>query len=154
MTILGLSASAQALLVAGVAIVGTLVTMAMRALRLPLNTPDRLVAELRLAQVASLVLAFAAATWLGVAAVHEQMGTTVDVMVALLFFAVAATAYLRDPREALTFLAIAFAAHAVIDVLHRPGWLPHGIAPRWFVIGSAVVDALSAALCYLPLLRR
>ena len=154
MTILGLSASGQALLVAGVALVGTLATMAMRALRLSLNTPDRLVAELRLAQVASLVLAFVAATWLGIAAVHEQIGTTIDVMVALLFFAVAATAYLRDPREALTLLAIAFAAHAVIDVLHRPGWLPDGIAPRWFVIGSATVDALAAALCYLPLLRR
>lgn len=154
MTILGLSANGQALLVAGMAMVGTLVTMAIRALRLPLNTADRLVAELRLAQVASLVLAFVAATWLGVAAVHEQIGTTVDVMVALVFFAVAATAYLREPREALTLLAIAFVAHALIDVLHRPGWLPHAVAPRWFVIGSAVTDALAAALCYLPLLRR
>ncbi|MPY87149.1 MAG: hypothetical protein GEU99_04425 [Luteitalea sp.] len=155
MTLVGWSEGSQALLVAGAALVATLVTMAIRTLRVPLNAPDRLVAELRLAQVASLVLAFVAAVWLGVAAVHEhKLGTTLDVMIALLFFAVAATAYLREPREALTLLSIAFASHAVIDVLHRPGWLPPDIAPRWFVVGCAVVDAIAAGLCYLPMVRR
>jgi hypothetical protein len=54
----------------------------------------------------------------------------------------------------LTILALAFAAHAVVDIAHRPGLLPDGIAPRWYAVGCAILDVYIGALCYLPILRR
>ena len=44
--------------------------------------------------------------------------------------------------------------HAIVDVAHRPGLLPEGLAPRWYAIGCAVFDVYIGALCYLPVLRR
>ncbi len=70
------------------------------------------------------------------------------------FLVMAATTLVRDPRHALTILALTFAAHAVFDVAHRPGALPDGIAPGWYLIGCAVYDVYIGALCYLPILRR
>jgi hypothetical protein len=49
---------------------------------------------------------------------------------------------------------MAFAAHALIDILHRPGMLSPDLAPRWFVVGCAVHDVVMGALCYLPVIRR
>ena len=70
------------------------------------------------------------------------------------FLLVGAVTMVREPRQALTIVAIAFAAHAVLDVAHRPGGLPAGLAPRWYSIGCAVYDVYIGALCYLPVLRR
>jgi hypothetical protein len=70
------------------------------------------------------------------------------------FMIVAAWTMMRDPRQALTVLALAFAAHAIVDIAHRPGLLPAALAPRWYAIGCAVYDAYIGALCYFPLLRR
>lgn len=129
--------------------------LSIRALRLPPTDPNRLVAELRLAQLAAVVLAFVAAAYVGLAAAQPAVrGGGLDVALALGFLIVAVTAPLRDPREALVVLAVAFVVHAVGDVLHRPGWLPDGLVPGWYAVGCAVQNAIAAALCYLPLLRR
>ncbi len=127
-----------------------------RTAGVPVNSPDRLVSELRLAQLAALLLVLAAGVYIGLAVAHEaQPGVGFDVALAVGFFVVAAATLVRDPRQALTILALAFAAHAVLDVAHRPGWpLPDGIAPRWYSIGCAVYDVYIGALCYLPILRR
>jgi len=137
----------------------TLVTMcgvmSLRSLGLPPAGPDRLVAELRLAQLASGVLAFTAAGYIGLAAANPGMdGTGLEVTLACGFLMVAVVAPLRDPREALTMVASAFVGHAVVDMLHGPGWLPAGAVPRWYALGCAVTNAAIAALCYLPLARR
>jgi hypothetical protein len=144
-----------ALLVTGAALVVGLGVLAARALRLPAQAPDRLVAELRLAQVAALVLALVAGASIGLVVNQgDRPGLTLEVALALAFFTVASIAPFRDPREALTILAAAFAAHAVADVLHRPGMLVDGIAPQWYSVGCALVDLGLGALCYLPVLRR
>lgn len=129
---------------------------AVRAAMVPVNSPDRLISELRLAQMAALLLALSAGAYIGLAVSHEaQPGVGLDIALAIGFFVAAATTLLRDPRQALTILALAFAAHAVLDVAHRPGWpLPAGIAPRWYSLGCAVYDVYIGALCYLPMLRR
>jgi hypothetical protein len=118
-------------------------------------SPDRLVAELRLAQFAALLLALTAGVYIGFA-VHGENTTGVgfDVAFAVGFLVVGASTLVRDPRQALTILALAFAAHAIIDVAHRPGWLPDAIAPRWYLIGCAIFDVYIGALCYYPILRR
>jgi hypothetical protein len=118
----------------------------------PTSSPDRLIAELRLAQIAALLLTLTAGAYIGFAVVHGNAG--LDVTLAVGFMIVSAITMLRDPRQALTIVALAFAAHAVLDVAHRPGLLPEGLAPRWYSISCAVYDVYIGALCYLPVLRR
>ena len=129
---------------------------AVRSSRVPVSSPDRLIAELRLAQMAALLLSLSAGAYIGLAAAHEaQPGVGFDIALALGFFVVAAATLVSDPRQALTTLALAFAAHAILDVAHRPGWpLPEGMAPRWYSIGCAVYDVYIGAVCFLPMLKR
>jgi hypothetical protein len=129
---------------------------ALRTASIPTTSPDRLVAELRLSQLAALLLAMTAGAYVGLAVAHESNlpGVGFDVALAVGFFVLAATTLVRDPRQALTILALGFAAHALVDVAHRPGWLADGIAPRWYLVGCAVYDLWIGALCYLPILRR
>ena len=128
---------------------------AVRTAMVPTNSPDRLVAELRLAQFAALMLCLVAGAYIGFAiAREEQVGVGFDITLAVGFLVVAATTLVRDPRQALTILALAFAAHAILDVAHQPGLLTPGIAPRWYSISCAVYDVYIGALCYLPILRR
>jgi predicted MPP superfamily phosphohydrolase len=149
----------EALRTAAIAFAGLaagLTVLAIRTAAIPVNAPERLIAELRLAQIAALLLVMAAGAYVGLAVAHEaRPGVGLDIALAVGFFVVAATTLVRDPRQALTILALAFAAHAVVDVGHRPGWLlPDAVAPRWFSIGCAVYDAYVGALCYWPILRR
>ena len=128
---------------------------AVRTALIPTTSPDRLVAELRLAQFAALVLALTAGVYIGFAVNHEaRSGVGLDIALSTGFLLVGASTLIRDPRQALTILALAFAVHAVVDVAHRPGLLPEGIAPRWYLIGCAIYDVYIGALCYLPILRR
>lgn len=128
---------------------------AVRTAFIPVQAPERLVAELRLGQFAALLLTLTAGAYVGIAAVHEGVrGVGFDVAMAVGFFVAAAATMIRDPRQALTILAVAFAAHALLDVAHRPDLLPAEVAPRWFLIGCAVYDLLIGALCYFPILRR
>jgi len=133
-----------------------LTVLSVRTAAIPVSAPERLVAELRLAQIAALLLVMAAGAYVGLAVAHEaQPGVGLDIALAVGFFVVAAATLIRDPRQALTILALAFAAHAVLDVAHRPGWLlPDAVAPRWYSIGCAVYDAYVGALCYWPILKR
>ena len=145
----------QALLVTAVASGAGFVWLSLRTLQLDTNAPSRLIAELRLAQIGALLLAFVAGSYIGFAGVASTAaGGGLDIALALGFFVVAASAPTRDPREALIILAIAFVAHAIVDILHRPGALSVGIVPQWYLIGCAVYNIAIGALCYLPVLRR
>jgi len=143
-------------LIAFAALGSTFTWQAIRAARIPANSPERLVAELRLAQVGALLLALTAGAYIGLAVAHEnETGAGLDVAITVGFFVVAAATLVRDPRQSLTMLALAFAAHAVVDVAHRPGSpLPDVLAPRWYSIGCAIYDVYLGALCYFPILRR
>lgn len=153
--VITLSEASRTLLIAGVGLLGPLIGIAVRAARIPVSSPERLVSELRLAQYAGLVLTFSAASWVGLAvAAQHTRGVALDILLAVVFLAVAAAALVRDPRESLTLVAAAFGAHALVDILHRPGWLPSEIVPPWFVVGCAVFDAIAGAACYVPMLRR
>ena len=144
-----------ALLVTAVTSGTGFVWLSLRTLQLDTNAPNRLIAELRLAQIGALLLAFVAGSYIGFAGVaNATAGGGLDIALALGFFVVAAIAPARDPREALIILAIAFVAHAVIDILHRPGALSVGIVPQWYLIGCAVYNVAIGALCYLPVLKR
>jgi hypothetical protein len=142
-------------LIAFVALAAGFTWQAIRTALIPVSSPERLVAELRLAQIAALLLSLVGGAYLGFAVGNEaRPGVGAEIAIAIGFFLVAATTLVRDPRQALTILALAFAAHAVVDVAHRPGLLPDGIVPRWYSIGCAVYDVYIGALCYWPILRR
>ena len=126
-----------------------------RTAAIPAASPERLIAELRLAQMAALLLTLSAGAYIGFAVGREnELGVGIDVALSVGFLLVAAVTMLRDPRQALTIVALAFAAHALVDVAHRPGLLPDGLAPRWYAVGCAVYDVFIGAVCYLPVLRR
>lgn len=129
---------------------------AARTALIPTSSPDRLVAELRLAQFTALLLSMTAGAYIGFAVAHEStMGVGLDIALATGFLVVAAATLIRDPRQSLIIIALAFVAHAAVDVAHQPdGLLPADIAPRWYLIGCAVYDLYIAALCYVPILRR
>jgi hypothetical protein len=150
-----MSETGRTLLIVSVAIGAGFTWLGVRTAAIPPSAPERLVAELRLAQFAAVLLTLVAGTYIGFAAGHEhQPGTGLDVALAVGFLVVAASTLLRDPRQALTILALAFAAHAVLDVAHQPGVLPEGVAPRWFAVGCAVFNLYLGAVAYFPILRR
>lgn len=123
--------------------------------REPHDSPQRLVGELRLAQMAAMVLVFVTAGHAGLAVARlEVPGAGLEIALAVGFFVFASTAMLREPPEALSWLSLAFLGHAVLDVLHRPGLLPEAIVPGWFARDCATLCAGVAALCYLAVRRR
>lgn len=150
-----MSEALRTTLVAFVALAAGFTWQAIRTSGTPTSSPQRLVDELRLAQMAALLLVLAAGAYIGFAVVREnEPGVGFDIALAVCFLLVAAITMVRDPRQALTILALAFAAHAVVDVAHRPGLLPEALAPRWYAIGCAVFDVYVGALCYLPVFKR
>jgi hypothetical protein len=137
------------------ALAAGLTRQSVRTSSIPTASPQRLIDELRLAQMAALLLTLTAGAYIGFAVVREhEPGVGLDIAIAAGLLLVAAFTMLKDPRQALTIIALAFAAHAVVDVAHRPGGLPEALAPRWYSIGCAVYDVYIGALCYLPVLRR
>jgi hypothetical protein len=149
-TDIALAMGTVALALAGM--VGWLSVGAIRARR---DDALYLVAEWRLVQAASLALTFVAGAYLGLAAAHSGLpGAGLDAALAVGFFVLAFTATQQEPPQALTLLAIGFLAHVILDLAHRPGWLPAGAVPNWYVAGCAIHNVVVGALCYLPLLGR
>lgn len=150
-----MSEGLRTLLVAAVALGVGFSFQSIRTASIPISSPERLVSELRLAQIAALLLTLSAGAYLGFAAANEaRTGVGLDIALSGGLFVLAAYTLTCDPRQALTLLALAFAAHAIIDIAHRPGMLPDGIAPHWYTVGCASYDVLIGALCYFPILRR
>ena len=150
-----MSEGLRTVLIAFSALAAGFTWQSIRTAAIPAVSPERLVAELRLAQMAALLLTLSAGAYIGFAVVREnELGVGIDIALAVGFLVVAGVTMVRDPRQALTIVALAFAAHAVLDVAHRPGLLPDGLAPRWYSVGCAVYDVFMGAVCYLPVLRR
>lgn len=150
-----MSDGAIALALSAVALVVPLAWRLWLLRREPLDSPQRLVGELRLAQMAAMVLVFVAATHAGLAVARLDVpGAGLEIALAVGFLVFASATILRDPPEALSWLALAFLGHAVLDVLHRPGLLPEAIVPGWFARDCATLCAALAAVCYLAVRRR
>lgn len=150
-----MSEALRTVLIAFGTLAGGFAWQSIRTAAVPPASPERLVAELRLAQLAALLLTLTAGAYIGFAVVREtEPGVGLDIALAVGFLVIAAVTMLRDPRQALTMVALAFLGHAVLDIAHRPGLLPEALAPRWYAIGCAVYDVFMAAVCYLPVLRR
>ena len=143
-------------LVFGTGVLGlALAWLAVGAARLDVASPNRLVAELRLAQFAALLLTLAAGTYVGLAVAHPDIaGAGLDIALAIGFLVIGALATTWEPRQALTALAFAWGAHGLVDLAHIADVLPADIAPAWYPTACAIYDVGIAGLCYLPVLRR
>ena len=147
--------AARALLVASVALAMVAIRLSVIAMKADATSPERLVAELRLAQFAALLLVLTAGVYIGFALAHEATtGSGLDVALAVGFLVLAAVSVTKDPRVALTLLAVAFAGHAVIDLIHGAEILPSEALPGWYSTACAFYDVAIAGVCYLPIVRR
>jgi hypothetical protein len=119
------------------------------------RAPDRLILELRLAQFSALLLVLAAGIYIGLAVAHEETaGAGLDIAIAMGFFVAAGVITTWEPTQALTALAMAWAAHGLVDLAHITNLLPSTVVPSWYATGCAVYDVVVATICYLPVLRR
>ncbi len=146
------SEAGRALLGGAATLVLALGVLTWQTVRIAPHAPDRVVAELRLAQAAAVLLAFSAAFLAGLAASSPGPVAALDMALAVLACGVALMTLVRDPRAALTWLAAGFVARAMLDVLHLPGWLPIA-ASTTVLAGSAAANLVAAGLCALPLSR-
>jgi len=146
--------TARGLLIAAALTGLGLAVFVQRLLRIDPAEPARLIGELRFAHWMSVTLAAVGGAWLGVAAARSAQGPIgVDLVIAVALVVLAAWTLQRETRQALTVLCLAFLAHAIFDIAHRPGGLAADLAPRWFTLGCAAFNLLLSALCF-PVIRR
>ncbi|MCY4659084.1 MAG: hypothetical protein OXF93_04620 [Acidobacteria bacterium] len=145
-----------ALALAAAAFGGALAWLAILCTRIDAGDPERLVVELRVVQLGSLLLAIVAAVYLGVAVANPNApGAGLDIALAMGFFVVAGLATtVWEPAAALPRLALAWAAHGAVDMAHAAALLPALAATPWYPTACAMYDVIVAGLCYVPLLRR
>ena len=147
--------AARAFLVAAIALAIATIRLSVIATTADPASPQRLIAELRLAQFAALLLVLTAGVYIGFALAHESTtGSGLDVALGVGFLVLASVAISQSPRRALTLLAIGFAGHAVVDLLHGARVLPAEVLPNWYATACAIYDVAIAAVCYLPIVRR
>ena len=145
----------RALLVACTALAIAMIRLAVIATTTDPASPHRLIAELRLAQFSALLLVLTAGVYIGFALAYESStGSGLDVALGVGFLVLASVAVTQPPGRALTLLAVAFTAHAVVDLCHGAGILPAEALPDWYATASAIYDVAIAAVSYLPIVRR
>ena len=146
------SEAGRALAAGAFTLVCALALLTWQTVRIPSHAPSRVVAELRLAQAAAVLLGFSSAFLAGLASSSSGPVAALDMACAVLACGLALMTLVRDPRAALSWLAAAFLLRAALDLLHLRGWLPT-VAPPAVLAGSALANLAAAALCALPLAR-
>ncbi|WP_291981497.1 hypothetical protein [Luteitalea sp.] len=147
------SEAGRALLAGGVTLVAALAVLTWQTIRIPSQAPHRVVAELRLAQAAAVLLAFSSAFLAGLGASAPGPVAAFDMACAVLAAGLALMTLVRDPRAALAWIGAAFLARAALDLAHLLGWLPV-VAADPVLAGSLGANVLAALCCALPLRRR
>ena len=139
---------ARVLALAAVLCGAAIASLAWTVSRFDPMSPDRLIGELRLARWAAVLLAAVGAISIGLALDHPGITGNTDIALGVMFVGAAGLVLQREPREGLLFAALAFIAHALVNLAHRPGWLSPEVIPHWYAVGCAVYDIFLAALCY------
>lgn len=140
-------------LVGGALTLGAALTvLTWQTVRIPAHAPHRVIAELRLAQAAAVLLGFSAAFLAGLAASGPAPVAALDMGLAVLACGLALMTLVRDPRAGLAWLGAAFLVRGLVDLAHGLDWLPAVAATRVHV-GGLVINLWAAACCVLPLSR-
>jgi hypothetical protein len=142
--------TALLLLTAALLSAATVVVFAWRLTRIDREEPARLIGELRLAQWGAVLLAGVGMIPVGLVLDAPGMLTgNFDAAIGVIFLGLAGLVLQRDPHDGLLLVSGAFILHALVDIMHRPGWLSPDLAPRWFTVGCAIYNVVIAAVCYL-----
>jgi len=136
------------LLVAGLLSAAALGIFAAQIERLDSATPERLIAQMRLAQFAAVLLAAVSGITIGlVLANGTGPFTTLDTCLFVIFSGLSALVVRREPRPALLLAAAGLVAHGFVTIAHRPGWMPTAPFSQWHAVGLAVYDVAVAMIC-------
>lgn len=146
----GVTDAARTLLVAGALSAVAAAAFVLRLRRYDVGAPERLIGELRSANLAALILAAVSASALGFTIINGAAATAaLEISLALFFIGAAGAMLFQEPRTALLIGAAAFLVHALVALAHRPGALSMDVMPRSYLIGCALYDGCMAALCFL-----
>jgi hypothetical protein len=141
--------TARVLLTAAVLSFAAAAVFTVRIRRLEPTDPARVIGELRLAQWSAVLLAALGGAPIGLAAAEPSPALAhLDATLGIAIVVVAGVLLHREPPQALRLASAAFIGHALVQLLHRPGWLPPDLAPLWYTAGSAAYDLCMAAVCF------
>lgn len=146
------SEAGRALIGGALTLVVALVVLTWQTVRIPGHAPHRVVAELRLAQAAAVLVSFSGAFLAGMSVTAPGPVAALDMACAVLACGLALMTLVRDPRAALAWLGAAFVARALLDLAHLLGWLPT-VAAGSVLAGSLIANLCGGACCVLPLRR-
>jgi hypothetical protein len=141
--------TARVLLTAAVLSGVAISTFAWRVTQLDPEETARIIGELRLAQWMAVIFAGLCGVPIGLALAQPALPLAhLDIALSVAFIGVAGFVLQRDPREGLLVASLAFIAHALIDIAHRPGWLPPDLSPHWYTAGCATFNVYLAGWCF------
>lgn len=142
--------TARVLLTAGILSAVALTTFVWRVIRPGRAAHEYLIDQLRLSQVAALLLASTGAVGVGLAvAAAGAQGASLETAVGLIAVLSSLLVLRSEPPQALLFVAVFFAFHGLFDWAHPAGLLSARFVPAWWSLGCAIYDVYVAALCLL-----
>lgn len=142
--------TARVLLTAGILSAVALTTFVWRLIRPGRAPHEYLIDQLRLSQVAALLLAATGAVGIGAAvAASGAHAASLETGVGLITVLAGLLVLRSEPPAALVAAALFFLFHGAFDWAHRPGLLSAQFVPHWWSMGCAFYDVYIAALCLL-----
>jgi len=111
---------------------------------------EYLVDQLKLSQVAGVLLAAAGGTGIGLAVAGASApGAFLEATAGLMTMSAGILVLQREPLDALLLAGTVFLLHAAFAWFHRPVFIATDIVPRWYATGLALFDVYTGALCLL-----
>lgn len=141
--------TARVLLTAGILSAVALTTFVWRIVRPGRAAHEYLIDQLRLSQLAALLLAATGAIGIGAAVASEaSFGASLEAATGLVAIVAALIVLRSEPPTAVLLAAVLFLADAGLDWLHWAGVVHVPFVPSWWSIGCAVYDIYLAVLCF------
>jgi hypothetical protein len=140
--------TARVLLTAGILSAVALTAFVWRLVRPGRAAHEYLIDQLRLSQLAALLLVVTGGAGIGMAAARAASPSASVEAAAGIVIIVASLIVLRsEPPAALVVAAVLFLLHAAFDWSHRTSLFSEAIVPPWWSLGCAIYDVYLAALC-------
>ena len=142
--------TARVLLTAAILSAVALTTFVWRVIRPGRAAHEYLIDQLRLSQVAAVLLASTGAVGVGVAvAAAGAHGAAIATAVGLTSVLASLLVLRSEPPQALLVVASFFLLHGAFDWAHRAGFLFAPFVPPWWSVGCGIYDVYMAGLCLL-----
>tara|TARA_Y100000588_G_scaffold381790_1_gene468099 strand:+ start:2932 stop:3378 length:447 start_codon:yes stop_codon:yes gene_type:complete len=125
--------------------------LSLKAVTTEYSSANRLIAELRLAQISSLLLVLVSGIYVGGTLLsNEAISGSFEIAFASGFFIIACLATTYEPSTALKILATSWIAHSILDVAHVKNFMDSTILPPWYPFFCSLYDIYIALVCLIP----